>query len=87
MDQERKTLYSPTEAAGLLGVSRVAVFKRIQSGKIHAERVGSRYVIPASEITEMVSRALTDREKRQIEAGVKRVANEYGETLKLLGQE
>lgn len=41
---------STTEAAKLLGVSSVTVFKRIQSGKIKAQKIGRNYLIPRSEI-------------------------------------
>lgn len=38
------------EAAEILGISRVAVFKRIKAGKIQARRVGRHYVIEKSQI-------------------------------------
>ncbi|MBZ0166863.1 MAG: excisionase family DNA-binding protein [Candidatus Omnitrophica bacterium] len=41
---------SVMEAAGILGISRVAVFKRIQSGKIPAKKIGRHYVIEKHEI-------------------------------------
>ena len=41
---------SVMEAAEALGISRVAVFKRIQAGKIQARRIGRHYVIETSEI-------------------------------------
>lgn len=41
---------SVMEAAEILGVSRVAVFKQIQTGKIEARRIGRHYVIERSQI-------------------------------------
>lgn len=41
---------SVMEAAAVLGISRVAVFKKIQSGKILAKHVGRHYVIEKSQI-------------------------------------
>jgi len=37
----------------MLGISSVAVFKRIKSGKIKAEKIGRNYVIPHSEILDL----------------------------------
>ena len=44
-----KTLYSPTELAKLLGVSRQEVVRRIWRGFIKAEMVGKSYVITVME--------------------------------------
>jgi len=43
MEQE---YLSPTQAAKILGISRQAVIERIKTGNLHAEKVGSRYIIP-----------------------------------------
>jgi excisionase family DNA binding protein len=37
--------FSVMEAAEILGISRVAVFKKIQAGKMQAQRIGRHYVI------------------------------------------
>ncbi len=81
-----KKYYSTTEAANMLGISRIAVFKKIKSGVIKAEKVGRNYVIPASEIASS-ELELTEEGKKNIEKAVKKTVKEYGETLKLLGQE
>ncbi|MBI2409657.1 helix-turn-helix domain-containing protein [Candidatus Kaiserbacteria bacterium] len=44
-----KRFFSVAELAHTLGVSRVAVFRKIRSGAIHAEKVGRAYVIPREE--------------------------------------
>ncbi len=38
-------LYSTPEVAKILGISRIAVFKKIKTGKLVAMRVGKGYVI------------------------------------------
>lgn len=50
MKNEQKIQYiSTAELAKLLHVSRIAVFKKIQSGKIKAFKIGRNYVIPMEE--------------------------------------
>ncbi|MBI4449987.1 excisionase family DNA-binding protein [Candidatus Uhrbacteria bacterium] len=83
---ERRT-YSTTEVARLLGVSRIAVFKKVKQGKIRAERVGRKYVIHAEDLPAVLGVVLTNREKRRLDDAVDRTVKEYGETLRLLGRE
>ncbi len=54
MTVEREYL-SPTEAAKILGISRQAVIERIKHGNLYAERVGSRYIIPKTEVCKRTS--------------------------------
>ncbi len=80
-----KKLLSPTEVASMLGISRVHVWRKIQSGEIQAEKVGSRYVVPADQFkTLQPSDPVSENE---IAKAVKRVVKEYGTTLKKLGAE
>lgn len=83
-----KTHYSTTEAAELLGISRIAVFKWIKAGKIEAKKVGRNFVIPRSAIEQYFTHgALTEKEKEQISVAVSRAVKEYAEAFKLLGKE
>jgi len=84
---QNKRHYSVAEAAALLGISRIAVFKKIKSGKLKASKVGRNYVIRASAVRELAGGELTGRQRSQLEKGVSRVLKEYGETLRLLGKE
>lgn len=83
---DRKYL-STIEAAKILGISRVAVFKRIKSGKIKAKKIGRNFVVDRKELGEVLGEALGESRKRMIDEAVKRTVREYGETLRLLGQE
>ncbi|HEX8947073.1 MAG TPA: helix-turn-helix domain-containing protein [Candidatus Paceibacterota bacterium] len=81
---------SVTELAKMLGVSRVAVFKKIKKGQIPAEKIGRAYAIPMEHVAEVIQkggRVLTDEEKLEIQEAVEKVVKEYGETLRLLGKE
>lgn len=81
------TYISTTEAAKRLGISRIAVFKKIQQGHIKAHKVGRNFVIDEQLIGHNLEQKLDAGGKRTIDAAVKKVVREYGKTLKLLGQE
>lgn len=84
---EEKSYYSISEIAKVLGISRVAIFKKIKSGKIKAIKIGRMYAIPALEFESLTGKKLTDNQKRVIEKAVVKTVREYGEVLKLLGRE
>ena len=78
---------STSQLARLLGVSRVAILKRIKKGKIHAKKVGRNYIIPTEEFYSIVGEFIPDKKKEEIENLVKKAVNEYRETFNLLGKE
>lgn len=86
-NMNNKEFFSTSEVAKVLGISRVAVFNRIKKGKILATKVGRNFVIPKSEIESVLGRELSEKDKKIISEGVKKVLEEYGETLKKLGKE
>lgn len=77
---------STTEAAELMGISRVAVFKQIKSGKLRAEKVGRNYVIDRNDLAG-IFRNITPSEKRRVSIAMKRVVKQYGPALKRLSKE
>lgn len=92
MENKTKKLHvSVAELAKMLGVSRIAVFKRIKKGQIPAEKIGRAYVISMNTVNELTqgakAGALTDSQKEVIKEAVGKVVKEYGETLRLLGKE
>ena len=88
MKNETKVQYLATaELAELLHVSRIAVFKKIQAGKIKAFKVGRNYVIPMEEVMSAIGAFISPDKKSEIDKVVKRAVKEYGETLRLLGAE
>jgi excisionase family DNA binding protein len=42
--------YSTPEVAKILGISRIAVFKKIKSGKLKAMKVGKGYVVAKEDL-------------------------------------
>ncbi len=83
----RKELYSTAEAAKILGISRIAVFQKIQSGAIQAMKVGRNYVIEKDHILELVGETLGKDRKQDIEMVVNKAMDEYGDALRKLGRE
>jgi len=82
-----KDFFSTAELAEALGVSRIAVFKKIRSGVVRAEKIGRNYVIPRAEFAAALGVFVTDRKKKEIDASVARTVREYGDTLRRLGKE
>jgi len=82
-----KNLVSTIEAAKILGISRIAVFKKIKSGDIQAKKIGRNFVIDKKDLPSISGSVLTERKKREIEKSVRKTIKEYGQTLKLLGKE
>lgn len=78
-----KNFLSVRELADLLGISRIAVFKKIKKGQIKATKIGKNYVIEVKNL----AKNNTSSEKKSLTKAVKKVVKEYGETLKLLGNE
>ncbi|MDQ5882779.1 MAG: hypothetical protein QG648_132 [Patescibacteria group bacterium] len=76
-----------SEVAQILGISRVAVFKKIKKGQIKALKIGRNFAIPQEEVLSILGKTLTSSQKKVIEKGVKKVFEDYKTTLKLLGQE
>jgi excisionase family DNA binding protein len=84
---ENRELITTAELAKILGISRIAVFKRIKRGQIKAIRVGRNFVIPRDSLPEVLGQVLSKKNKREIETAVKKTVREYGQTLRLLGNE
>jgi excisionase family DNA binding protein len=82
-----KEFFTTSEVAKILGISRIAVFKQIKNGKIKAIKVGRNFVIRRKDLSGISGESLSQKDKKEIEAAVKKIVREYGETLKLLGQE
>ena len=81
---KNKEFLSTTELAKILGISRIAVYKKIKSGKIKAMKVGRNFIIDKKGLGEILGKELSKEEKLEVEKAVKKTVAEYGETLKLL---
>ncbi|MDI6732258.1 MAG: helix-turn-helix domain-containing protein [Candidatus Margulisbacteria bacterium] len=83
----KKEFMSIPELAKLLGISRIAAYKKVKKGEIKAKKIGRSYAIPFSLILGIQGKSLAETDRKQIDAAVKKTVNEYGEVLKLLGKE
>ncbi|MFC1708827.1 helix-turn-helix domain-containing protein [Candidatus Omnitrophota bacterium] len=84
---DNKELMTIAQVAKILGISRIAVYKKVKKGQIQAIRVGKAYVIPAQNLASVLGESLTQKQKGQIDKAVAKTVKEYGETLRLLGRE
>jgi excisionase family DNA binding protein len=87
MNMKKEKYLTIPQAAKILGISRIAVYKKVKNGQIKADRIGRNYAIPRQSIGISRGKPLSDRSKKEIDAVIRRVVREYGETLRLLGQE
>ncbi len=75
------------ELAELLGVSRIAIYKRVKKGQIPATKIGRTYVITDQTIANILGNNVTKKGKKQIDTAVRKIVREYGEVLKQLSKE
>jgi excisionase family DNA binding protein len=74
------------ELANILGISRIAVYKKIKKGQIKAMKIGRNFAIPKKYVEHILGHTLSVKDKHGIDKAIKRIVREYGETLKLLGR-
>ena len=86
MINTNKKYISTIELAKLLGISRIAVFKKIQKGDIKAKKDGRNYVINIANVPGLNDK-LTASNKKMLSRAVSRTIQDYGETLRLLAKE
>ena len=75
------------QLADVLGMSRIAVYKKVKKGEIEAIRIGRNYAVPKKSVVNILGRDLKDKDKKEIDKAVKKTLEEYGEVLKRLGRE
>ena len=84
---EKNKYITIPQLAKILGISRIAVYKKVKKGQIKAVKIGRSYAIPQKYITNILGKELNEKDKKEIDAAVKKTVKEYGELLKLLGKE
>jgi excisionase family DNA binding protein len=75
------------QLAKILGISRIAAYRKVKKGQIKAVRIGRNFAIPQKQIAAILGKTLRSEDKKQIDEAVKKTVKEYGQTLKLLGSE
>lgn len=76
-----------TQLAKILGLTREAIFYRIQKGQIKAEKVGHMYIIAEDDIVDILTSALTEKDHKLNREIVKKAVAQYGELFKRLAKE
>ncbi|QAT16238.1 hypothetical protein BU251_00040 [Candidatus Velamenicoccus archaeovorus] len=88
---EEKEYFSIAQAAKILKISRIAVYKKVKKGQLPAIRIGKIYAVPKEDIIRKVrgikGRSLKPEEKAKIKMAVNKTLREYGDVLKRLGEE
>jgi excisionase family DNA binding protein len=75
------------QLAKILGVSRIAVYRKVKKGQIKAVKIGRNFAIPQKQIAAILGKSLRQEDKKEIDSAVKKTVKEYGQVLKLLGSE
>lgn len=66
----KKEFFSTIEAAKIVGMSRIAIFKKIKNGSLPATQVGKNYIIKKADLLELLkshTKKLMRREERKKE--------------------
>ena len=84
---KKEEYISIPQLAKILGISRIAVYKKIKKGQINAVRAGRNYAISKKYIDNIIGKELKDEDKKTIDKAIVKTVREYGEVLKLLGRE
>ena len=83
----KERLLTISQLAELLGISRIAVYKRVKKGQIAARKLGRSYVISDRDITEVLGKKMTVRGRQSVKRAVSKAARDYGDVLKWLGKD
>ncbi len=83
----KKEYITVPQLAKLLGISRIAAYKKVKSGQIPAEKIGRNYAISKSDVARSLTGKMTGKSKKQIDSAVRKTVREYGKALKWLGKE
>lgn len=84
---KKSNYVSIAELGRILGISRIAVYKKIRKGQIAAVRIGRSFAIPKKYVDSILGYALNDKDRLEIDKAVHKAVKEYGEVLRLLGRE
>ena len=84
---KNSNFYTIKEIAEILGISRIAVYKKVKKGQLKAIKIGRNFAIPKEKLQNFLGKALTEEVKKKIDKAVEKTVKEYGEVLKQLGRE
>ena len=83
----KKRFITIPQLAKALGISRIAVYRRVKSGAIPATKVGRIYVISDRTVNEILGKELSRKRRDGIDKAIDLTTKEYGQVLKWLSKE
>lgn len=83
----KKDYITIPQLAKALGISRIAVYRKVKSGAIPATKVGRIYVISDRTVNEILGKNVSRKAKSRIDTAIARTTREYGQVLKWLSKE
>ena len=83
----KKRFITIPQLAKALGISRIAVYRRVKSGAIPATKVGRIYVISDRTVNEILGKDLSRKSRDGIDKAIDCTTKEYGQVLKWLSKE
>ncbi|MBM3297007.1 MAG: helix-turn-helix domain-containing protein [Candidatus Aminicenantes bacterium] len=87
LPMKEKEFITIPQLARLLGISRIAVYRKVKKGEIGATRIGRNYAIPKERLEDILGKTLKETAKKEIDKAVKKTVLEYGEALRRLADE
>ena len=75
------------QLAKIMGVTRIAIYKKVKKGEIKSIRIGRNFAIPIKEAENISGKTLSEEDKKIIDKAVNKTISEYGDVLKKLGRE
>ena len=75
------------QLAEKMGISRIAVYNKVKSGKIPAQKIGRNYIIKEEDADKILSEIPSNDNVVWIDSTVKTIVSEYGPLFKWLSQE
>ncbi|OHB18863.1 MAG: hypothetical protein A2854_03360 [Parcubacteria group bacterium RIFCSPHIGHO2_01_FULL_56_18] len=82
-----KQYFSTSDVAKIMGISRIAVFKKIKNGQIKAEKIGRNYVVSKINLENALGTSVSVEQKTEIQNIVKKAVREYNVAFRRLGKE
>ena len=85
MSSHPPKMLSVTQAAKILGISRMHVLRKIRAGEIQAQKVGKSFIIDEKDLPG-IYRPLSTADKKKVEEAIEKTFDEYGEVIRKLGK-
>jgi len=86
-ESETKQYFSTVEVAKILKISRIAVFRKIQTGKLKAVKAGRNYIVTKEDLEALLGLFISPDQKKEIDDVVKKAVKKYRTAFRRLGEE